>query len=225
MTSIEAANWDVAYAENQRYHGDPPIAFVDTILNELGESGKSQIGLYVGCGNGRNFVPLAEHGLNLSGVDISKVALEQLKERYPEARAYQSDFSDIRSAHVFDYVISIQAFQHGDVASTDNMFNLAKMALKPQGKLFLRVNSASTEVFHDHEIIEGQPQTGRTVLYDPNGDHKPGQKVRFYTKEELEALAARNSFAITQPLTERTERRKLPQEGTWAQWESIWQKV
>ncbi|HOR47182.1 MAG TPA: class I SAM-dependent methyltransferase, partial [Caldisericia bacterium] len=37
--------------------------------------------LDLGCGNGRNAVPLARMGCKVTGVDISKVALSLLKEK------------------------------------------------------------------------------------------------------------------------------------------------
>jgi 2-polyprenyl-3-methyl-5-hydroxy-6-metoxy-1,4-benzoquinol methylase len=40
-------------------------------------------GLYIGCGNGRNYEPLVRGGLDLTGLDISEVALGQLSARMP----------------------------------------------------------------------------------------------------------------------------------------------
>ena len=36
-------------------------------------------GLYVGCGNGRNFLPLVDSGLELHGLDVSGESLRQLQ--------------------------------------------------------------------------------------------------------------------------------------------------
>ena len=36
-------------------------------------------GLYVGCGNGRNLLPLLDAGLDLTGLDISRQAIAQLR--------------------------------------------------------------------------------------------------------------------------------------------------
>ena len=40
-------------------------------------------GLYVGCGTGRNYVPLVDAGLKLTGLDVSKEAIVQLRARHP----------------------------------------------------------------------------------------------------------------------------------------------
>ncbi len=41
------------------------------------------VGLYIGCGNGRNYLPLAAAGLDLTGLDISAPAITQLTARAP----------------------------------------------------------------------------------------------------------------------------------------------
>lgn len=51
-----AASWDAEYAAG-RYLSEPPVPFVHDILSAARAHGV-RTGLYVGCGNGRNFVPL-----------------------------------------------------------------------------------------------------------------------------------------------------------------------
>src|SRR5438093_1506138 len=67
--------WNAEYARG-RYDNEPPIAFVNDILEA---AHKLQLigarGLYVGCGNGRNYVPLVAGGLDLVGIDISELAI------------------------------------------------------------------------------------------------------------------------------------------------------
>jgi hypothetical protein len=62
------ASWDAEYRDG-RYSGEPPIAFVGTILETL--RGEPALwpgpGLYVGCGNGRNYLPLVDGGADLAG--------------------------------------------------------------------------------------------------------------------------------------------------------------
>lgn len=53
-TSI-ARCWDAEY-ESGRYEGEPPIPFANSVIRMLRERGLADgRGLYVGCGNGRNF--------------------------------------------------------------------------------------------------------------------------------------------------------------------------
>jgi ubiquinone/menaquinone biosynthesis C-methylase UbiE len=73
-------------------------------------------GLYVGCGNGRDYLPLSRAGLHLTGLDISAHALQQLAERAPEHRHHlvHGDMDALPPDRTFDLVISIQVFQHGN---------------------------------------------------------------------------------------------------------------
>lgn len=68
-----------------RYVTEPPVAFTSDIIEAAERAGLST-GLYVGCGNGGNYIPLGEAGLDLKGLDISGAAIEQLAERLPERR-------------------------------------------------------------------------------------------------------------------------------------------
>jgi hypothetical protein len=72
-----AAAWDAEYAAG-RYVGEPPVAFARDIL-----AAARQAGLYIGCGNGRNYLPLVVGGLDLTGLDISATAIAQLSARAP----------------------------------------------------------------------------------------------------------------------------------------------
>src|SRR5438876_12269945 len=75
----------------------------------------SSPGLYIGCGNGRNYLPLVDAGLNLYGLDVAPEALRVLARRRPAVSNHLicEDFAHFRSSIPFGYVIAIQVFQHG----------------------------------------------------------------------------------------------------------------
>jgi len=77
-----AAAWDAEYAAG-RYSCEPPVAFTGDILAAARQAGLTR-GLYIGCGNGRNYLPLVAGGLDLTGVDISAAAIAQLAARAPD---------------------------------------------------------------------------------------------------------------------------------------------
>src|SRR3982750_4453587 len=83
--NLAVERWDADYTRG-RYAGKPPLPYVQTVLDHLGDEGPSLPGIYIGCGNGRNYIPMLEAGLNITGIDISQVALDQLLERYPAAK-------------------------------------------------------------------------------------------------------------------------------------------
>lgn len=222
--TLEVQRWDAEYRAG-KYDNQPPVPFVNDIMRELGEEGKTQFGLYVGCGDGRNYIPLVESGLRLSGIDISQEALEKLIAKYPaaEGKVFKSEFLDRKAARVFDYLIAIQVFQHGSKARTTDYFKNASDMLKPDGKLFLRVNSVATKIHHKHHITETDSNGGFTVVYD--GGPKKGLSVHFYSEAELTALAEDTGFRLIGSMREVHESRRTKRAGSWAQWETIWQKT
>ncbi len=64
---LAARRWDAEYRSG-RYADDPPLPFVAEILATLDEHPalRDGVGLYVGCGNGRNYLPLVDAGLRLT---------------------------------------------------------------------------------------------------------------------------------------------------------------
>jgi cyclopropane fatty-acyl-phospholipid synthase-like methyltransferase len=226
MSEIAAVahGYDSLYKEG-RYQGEPPVAFVDTVLEELSVIDGQGYGLYVGCGNGRNYLPLFQTlGSNLRGVDVSPEGIRQLREQEPatEKSTFVGDFSQYMGAKIFRYIISIQAFQHGDLATTNEYFRRSAQALQPSGKLFLRVNSSSTNLIYPHRVNSDNTRNSSIVTYKEGP--KAGQTIRYYSKSELSTLANENGFSIITPLVEVTHHRQSPLNGKWVQWESVWQK-
>lgn len=79
-----AAAWDAEYQAG-RYAGEPPVPFTQDFLAAARAAGITA-GLYIGCGNGRNYLPLTAVGLDLTGLDISAAAIAQLTARAPQRR-------------------------------------------------------------------------------------------------------------------------------------------
>ena len=107
---LASARWDDLY-RNGRYADEPPVPFVNRIHSVLNtSSARLSTGLYIGCGNGRNYFPLVNSGLRLYGLDISGESLRQLSSREPAIaeRLICSDFREYRPQQQFDYVIAIQ---------------------------------------------------------------------------------------------------------------------
>ncbi|HXL45710.1 MAG TPA: class I SAM-dependent methyltransferase, partial [Candidatus Binatia bacterium] len=81
-SELVAARWDSEYRAG-RYVAERPLPFVDRIITTVRAHPEAitGVGLYVGCGNGRNYLPLVDAGLALHGLDVSREALEQLVAR------------------------------------------------------------------------------------------------------------------------------------------------
>ncbi len=222
-SSITGDRWDEEY-RGGRYAAEPPVAFVSTILETLHARPAVRVGegLYVGCGNGRNFLPLVDAGLSLRGLDLSREALGQLAARRPDqaARLHHGDFAAFTPAAPIAYVIALQVFQHGRRADAERAFARVASLLAPGGLFFLRVNSASTEVYHRHAVIETHDD-GFTVEYQEGP--KQGLAVHFYGRRELDALTAPAFRALREPVEDVT-RREPPKTGSWAQWEGVYER-
>lgn len=220
--SLASRRWDAEYARG-RYAGEPPLEFAETIIRTVADSdglsgGK---GLYVGCGNGRNFVRLASAGLDLEGIDPSPEAIAQLAARYPPAAARLRcvDLEHFVTDTKFDYLIAIQVFQHGDASETARHFKKASELVRRGGALFLRVNSASTEVHFGHRVKERSAGGSFTVRYVDGP--KRGTDVRFFSKRDLIGRLSRNGFEIEAGPSEDRAKREPPKTGTWSQWEVV----
>jgi SAM-dependent methyltransferase len=217
-----ARRWDTEYRSG-RYAGEPPLPFVGDILSTLRDhpAMESARGLYIGCGNGRNYLPLIDAGVRLIGLDLSLEALWQLRARRPKLPLVCGDFRDFPGTAAFSYVVAIQVFQHGDAADVARYFANVKRLLAPGGLLFLRVNSVSTEIFHAYTLVERVESGGITIRYDAGP--KRDMLVHFFSRDELCALAA-DGFDLVLPPREERITRTPPQHGFWAQWETIWRR-
>jgi SAM-dependent methyltransferase len=220
-----AARWDSEYRAGC-YVAARPLPFVDQVISTLRAHPEALkgVGLYVGCGNGRNFLPLVGAGLDLHGLDVSQEALDQLIARRATLapRLARADFRELEIESPFDYLVAIQVFQHGAQADADAYFAKTAGALRAGGLFFLRVNSASTEIYFRHTIVDRNDLGGLTVRYDEGP--KSGLCVHFYSREELAGLTG-DRFRPLIGLREDVTARTPPKTGSWSQWEAVWQKL
>ena len=220
-----AARWNSEYRAG-RYVAERPLPFVDRILSTLRAHPATMrgVGLYVGCGNGRNYLPLVAAGLTLHGLDVSREALDQLIARRADLkpRLTCADFRDLEIGSPFDYLVAIQVFQHGVQADAESYFAKTAAMLKAGGLFFLRVNSASTEMYLRHTIIDRNDFGGLTIRYDEGP--KSGLCVHFYSRPELLELA-RDRFQPMAGPREAVTARTPPKTGSWSQWEAVWQRL
>ena len=220
---LVSKRWDAEY-ESGRYANEEPVNFVKTIVSMLEGSGRSLRGLYVGCGNGRNYVLLASSGLNILGIDISAAAIGDLSRRHPSlsGKLLCKSLADFEPRGLFDYVVAIQVFQHGTESEVSRHFDRVSCLLKAGGLLFLRVNSASTKIYLRHTVVEKNMHGGLTVRYDEGP--KRGLDIHFFSQAELEARLLRRGFRIVSGPSEDSVLRAPPKTGTWSQWEIVSKK-
>ena len=217
--SDPASAWDAEYAAG-RYASDQPVAFTSDILAAARQAQVSR-GLYIGCGNGRNYLPLVAGGLDLTGLDISAAAIPQLADRAPgrRDRLVHGDLSALPGAAAYPLIIGIQVFQHGDRAAAHAHIHAARDRLTPGGLFCLRVNATATDVWPRHVVTEQHPDGGFTVRYLTGP--KQGLLIHFFTASELSSLFTGAFTPVLPPRLQKT-RRDPPGPGQWSQWEAIW---
>ncbi len=222
--TLASQRWDAEYRKG-RYVEEPPLPFVEHILTTFHHdpSLRHGIGLYIGCGNGRNYLPLVHAGLHLYGLDLSPESLRQLATRDStlSSRLLCSDFRMFRSTRLFHYIIAIQVFQHGTESDVARYFANVRTLLAPGGLFFLRVNAVSTQIYEPHTIIEHNDFGGMTVQY--HAGPKQGLPVHFYARDELLTLTQDVFDPVTEP-QEDIMVRPPPKTGFWAQWEGSWKR-
>jgi SAM-dependent methyltransferase len=215
--------WEREY-QNGRYLHEPPVSFINDIVaaarvHRLG----SAPGLYVGCGNGRNYLPLVAQGLDLLGLDLSPTALAQLRERAPSrsSRLLCGDLTTLAPGDRYAIVIAIQSLQHGNEATAHRRLTSVLERVAPGGLFCLRVNAVGTEVEYAHEVIERGGDGRFTVRYEEGP--KRDLEVHFFTGAELRE-AIEQEFVPVLSLRTATMRRSPPRAGKWVQWEGIWRR-
>jgi SAM-dependent methyltransferase len=214
----QAASWDKEYVGG-RYRDEPPVAFVADILVATRRAGLTS-GLYIGCGNGRNYEPLVRGGLDLTGLDISDVALRQLSARMPERRGslVRGDLSALPEGTRYGVVIGIQVFQHGHAEAAHAHLAAARARVAPGGLMAVRVNAAGTDIAFAHRVT-GRNDDGVTIRYLDGP--KTGLEIHFFGEAELRGLFA-IGFEPVLALRAQVTRRQPPEAGQWTQWEGIW---
>jgi SAM-dependent methyltransferase len=221
-TDPAAAAWDAEYAAG-RYAREQPVAFTSDILAAAREADATR-GLYVGCGNGRNYLPMVEGGLDLTGLDVSAAAIAQLTARAPDRRdrLVHGGLSALPAGTTYPLVIGIQVFQHGDRATAHAHIHAAQQRLTPGGLFCLRVNATATDIWPRHEVTERHSDGGFTVRY--LAGPKQDLLVHFFSNTEVHELFA-DGYTPVLPPRRQVTRRVPPQPGQWSQWEAIWRRT
>jgi hypothetical protein len=217
-----AQAWNVEYNAG-RYGEEPPLLFVADILAAARDHDLiGETGVYIGCGNGRNYLPLVAGGLDLIGLDISATGIDQLDARAPgrRGRLIHGDLSALPDGATYALVVGIQVFQHGDRSIAHEHIRAAQARLMPRGLFCLRVNAVGTDLAHGHDVIERDNDGGFTVRY--HAGPKTGLDIHFFDERELASLFV-GYAPILRPRLDQTWRTP-PERGQWSQWEAIWRR-
>ena len=223
VDDVAVRAWDAEYASG-RYEGEPPVGFVDDIVAAAKDAGTDS-GLYIGCGNGRNYIPLTEAGLDLIGLDISATAISQLANQLPGQRdqLITGDLTALPAGRRFPLVVAIQVMQHGTWAQTHDLLAGALAVVAPGGLFAIRVNAVGTDVDHRHEVTERDTDGSFSVRYTEGP--KAGMTVHFWAAREVESAVTGAGFAAVMMLRPQATWRAERSAGLWLQWEGIYRRA
>lgn len=181
--------------------------------------------LDIGCGAGRNAVPLAALGHRVTGIDLSRPMLEAAQRRaldegvasLCDLRYGTMQFLDVPSAS-FDLVVAQGVW---NLAQSDRQLvaavDEAARAARPGAGLFVFTFSRATLA------ADAQPEPGQRHIYRQFS----GQPQAFLTEAELEALLGSAGFRreVQGPLTEYNRQPIPPAQAATARpvlWEGTW---
>ena len=171
------AAWEERYAgtEDSIWSGNPNAALVDTVTGL--EPGRV---LDVGCGEGADVVWMAEHGWDVTGIDLSTTAIDRAR-KAAEDRGIAADFAvadvstwepavDDSRRGGFDLVVG--CFLHTRLPDTrEELLTKAAAHVAPGGRLLLISHAAMPPwaAAHDEQLAHGLDHHHEPVT--PNGDY------------------------------------------------------
>ena len=123
--------------------GQTDIYLVDQIMK--GRYKPDDIILDAGCGGGRNLHWFLQNVFNINGIDSNMVAIEELKDKYPDLRNSFKVAAIEKSGYTenhFDHIICSAVLHFAkNTAHFKSMLQEMVRILKPGGTLFIRITS------------------------------------------------------------------------------------
>jgi predicted TPR repeat methyltransferase len=218
--SDAAAYWDAEFRRG-RYSESAPIGFTAEILAAAHEAGIGS-GLYVGCGNGRNYRALVDGGLDLVGLDISPVAIEQLAARMPERKdkLVTGDLSALPTGQTYPLVVAIQVLHHGTRSESESLFAATADRVAAGGMLAIGIETVGTDVAEDHEVLDRADDGSYTVRYLDHGS----MTCYFRTVRGVHLELAAGGLEPHRSLVPRTTWRTPHERGQTLEWEGLYRR-
>ena len=145
---------------------------------------KGQKILDVGCGPGRDAKYFSEHGLEVTGIDLTSNFVKMASQNVPNAKFIQMDMRNLDfPENTFDGIWACASFLHIPKDEAKNTLLGFRKILKPAGLIYLSIKQGNEEKF-----VEKDEYKGRTKFF------------AFYTQGEFKNLIESCNFKILKVL-------------------------
>lgn len=180
--------WNNYYAGSVSVAREEPSLFARAMLQHYMESGKNLIEL--GCGNGRDSLYFAKNGINVTGIDASQIAIEELCERtsLDNCVFICDDFVSVESIYQiqYDYCYSRFTLHAINEQQENQIIQKVYDMLKENGYFFIEARSV-----HDGKFGLGQAVEKNAYICD-------GHYRRFIEPAELVSKLEYIGFTIVE---------------------------
>jgi len=174
--------WNDGYWKRHLEDDLEKLDFLDDIwidkYKEIIDNIKKGKVLDLGCGLGQYTKYFLDKGFEVISADISIEALNNLKQKIPNANTVKLDMSKPLefSNDTFDLVIANLSIHYFDLETTRNLISEIKRIIKPNGYFIGSVNSKKA-----YEFIKGH-----AVFLDDNYYFSKGRNIRLWDKEQFD---------------------------------------
>ena len=159
----------------------------------------------IGCGLGQDTNWLMKNGFKVISCDISSVALNKLKDLYPDAETMRLDVSDglpFKDAS-FGLINANLSLHYFTMQTTNKIFEDIKRVLTPQGLFIGRMNSTKNDY-----VNSNSKEIEKNFYFDTHN----GKYSRLFDKEQFDELFSNwKVLVLKETETVRLERKKY----TW----------
>jgi SAM-dependent methyltransferase len=186
--------WNRVYKSDNTFFGEERSNFANFCFNYMITNKHVKRILDLGAGHGRDSIFFATNGFEVEALDYSVVAVEILiniadKKRLPiksmvfDIKKKPLPFPDSHFDAVYSHMFFSMRFSLGELHF---ILSEIRRVLKPNGWNFFSVRNRNDKFY-------GKGQEVEKGIYDINGF-----QIRFFTKNEIQSLAASWGFEILQ---------------------------